>query len=81
MPYHKLKRPATIDEARNMARIRIADAAPLWGLSRASLSLKCLRGEIPGAVKLGGNWFITPEGMDQYFASGEKKKRIRRLFW
>lgn len=65
--------PKTIEEARKMGRIKAAIAAPLWGLSRYALALKCNRGEVPGAHKLGRPWYVTPEGMDAMFQPAAKK--------
>ena len=69
--------PADIDQARKMARIRSKDAAPLWGMTSTDLQLKCLRGEVPDAVKNGLYWYVTPAGMDRMF---ELMKRKRRRF-
>jgi len=61
-----------IEQARKMARIKATDAAPLWGLEPAGMCRRCIRGEIPGAAKLGKIWYVTPTGMDKLF---EQKKR------
>ena len=63
----------SIEQARKMARIKATDAAHLWGLEPRHISRYCCRGDIPGAVKLGRIWYVTPAGMDQLF--GDKHKR------
>lgn len=65
--------PQDIEAARKMARIKAIDAAPLWSLNPVTMSLRCLRGEVPGAVQLGRIWYVTPAGMDAIFT-----KRSRR---
>lgn len=55
-----------------MARIKAIDAAPLWGLPANTMRVRCIRGEVKGAVKLGQIWYVTPLGMDLMF---EQKKR------
>jgi len=72
--------PATIEEARHMARIKAAHAAPLWGMVPKQLSLMCLRGEVQGAVKIGRNYFVTPDGMDAIFSSSNAKSQRGRRF-
>lgn len=69
----KAPEPKTIDEARGMARIKITTAAPLWGMSRYTLACHCLKGNVPGAQKLGRCWYVTPQGMDQMFENQGKK--------
>ena len=64
--------PGSIEQARKMARIKAIDAAPLWGLPANTMRVRCIRGEVKGAVKLGQIWYVTPLGMDLMF---EQKKR------
>jgi hypothetical protein len=73
----KLTAPATIDEARKMARIRAVHAAPLWGMTEGELRRRCIREEIPGATQPGKGsvWYVTPAGMDAYFEKPAKKAR------
>lgn len=63
-----------IEQARKMARIKACIAAPVWGMNKIEISRYCNRGEIPGAVKLGRIWYVTPMGMDKLF---ETKKNRR----
>lgn len=60
-------KPDCIEQARKMARIKAVDAAPLWGLLPSQISRYCCKKEIPGAVKLGQVWYVTPQGMDRFF--------------
>jgi hypothetical protein len=66
--------PATIDDARKMARIKAVHAAPLWGLNPKKLSVMCLRDEVADAVKIGRDYFVTPAGMDAIFNTKSKRR-------
>lgn len=70
---NKSTAPASIDQARKMARIKAIDAAPLWGLDPVTISLRCRRKEIPEAKQLGSIWYVTPGGMDRLFEGGKKR--------
>lgn len=71
-------KPKTIEEARAMARLKVKYAAPLWGMNTVVLRRHCLRKRVPGAVKLGHEWFVTPEGMDALFQEQPRKKISRK---
>lgn len=71
----KAEAPVSIEEARKMARIKAVYAAPLWGLPSEGISKRCIRDDIPSAVKIGRDWYVTPEGLDQYFERNTKSKR------
>ena len=71
---NKSTAPDGIEQARKMARLKAIDAAPMWGLDPANIARRCIRGEIPGAVKLGQVWFVTPDGMDKLFDGKRKNK-------
>jgi len=64
-----------IEQARKMARIKATIAAPLWGLNPVTMSLRCLRGEVPHAVQIGRIWYVTPAGMDLIFAVKPKRRK------
>lgn len=59
--------PQDIEQARKMARIKAIDAAPLWGMSPATMRIRCKNKTVPGAVQLGRIWYVTPAGMDKLF--------------
>lgn len=71
--------PATIEDARKMARIKAVHAAPLWGMVPKQLSLMCLRGEVSDAVKIGRDYYVTPTGMDAIFSSNTTSQHGRRV--
>jgi hypothetical protein len=62
----------SIDQFRKMARAKAIDVAHLYGIEPRNISRYCCRGEIPGAVKLGQIWFVTPAGMDKMFEGKHK---------
>ncbi len=67
--------PANIEQARGMARIRAVHAAPLWGMNSEDLRLRCLRKQVPEAVRDGRYWYVTPAGMDRMFEQMRGKQR------
>jgi hypothetical protein len=66
--------PAGIEQARKMARIKAHEAAPIWGLTKSTISLRCRRKEIPEAVMIGKTWYVTPSGMDRFFEKQGNKR-------
>ena len=60
-----MKAPTSIEEARKFARLKADHAAPVWDMKPTTLKRRCLRGEVPSAVKVGRIWYVTPEGMDR----------------
>lgn len=54
-------------------RMKLKDAAPLWGMTHESLVRRCNKGQVPEAVKLGKIWYVTPGGMDRLFLPKRNK--------
>jgi hypothetical protein len=63
----------SIDQFRKMARAKAINVAHLYGLEPRHISRYCCRGDIPGAVKLGQIWYVTPAGMDKMFEGKHKR--------
>lgn len=69
----------TIDQARAMARIKAREAAPCWGIEAKDIQYYCVRGMIPGAVRMGKHWYVTPAGMDALFMKPKKRRIFKEV--
>jgi hypothetical protein len=67
-------RPESIEEARKMGRVKAVYMAPLYGMTPGMLRRRCVKGEVKGAVKIGQEWYVAPEGMDALFSPKKSRK-------
>lgn len=58
-------------------RIRPPQAASITGLAVRTVQLMALRGEIPGAAKLGGSWTFDEATLRAWVAEQVKKTQFR----
>lgn len=64
-----------LDKFQKMSRAKVGSVAHLYDLAPRSLSLECLKGNVPGSVKKKGTWWVSPAGMEQFFTASSKRKR------
>ena len=58
-----------------MKLLTTQQAANLLGINLNNISLRCRRGEIPGAVQIGGRWLIPEEALEGIEVQPQKKNK------
>ena len=59
-------------------RIRLSEAAEILGATQRTVQALALRGQIPGASKLGGLWYFDEAAFRKWMKDGEPCPRDRR---
>lgn len=63
---------------RSMERVRPTDAVAITGLSLRTVQALALRGEIPGAAKLGGSWTFDEAALRNWIKERTQCPQDRR---